>query len=42
MALHLLANGMLGWVPVGDLARLVWGRNSEVFRRNVKRRLPAL
>ena len=42
MALHLLANGMLGWVSVGDLARLVWGRNSEVFRKCVKRRLPGL
>jgi len=42
MALHLLANGMLSWVPVGDLARLVWGRNTEFFRKSVKRRLPSL
>jgi hypothetical protein len=42
MALYVLANGMIGWVLVGDLAKLVWGRNSEYFRRAVKRRLPAL
>jgi hypothetical protein len=42
MALHIMANGMLGWIAVGDLARLVWGRNTEAFRRGVKRRLPAL
>jgi hypothetical protein len=42
MAVHIMANGMLGWIAVGDLARLVWGRNTEAFRRNVKRRLPAL
>lgn len=42
MALHIIANGMLGWIEVGDLARLVWGRNTEAFRRSVKRRLPGL
>lgn len=42
MALHVMANGMLGWIEVGDLARLVWGRNTETFRRNVKKRLPGL
>jgi hypothetical protein len=42
MSLHVLENGTTGWIPVGDLARLVWGRNTEAFRRAVKRRLPAL
>jgi hypothetical protein len=42
MAQHVLANGMLAWIPVADLARLVWGRNTEAFRRSVKRRLPGL
>ena len=42
MALHLLANGLLEWIEVDDLARLVWGRNTEVFRKAVKRRLPGL
>lgn len=42
MSLHLLANGLISWIPVGDLARLVWGRNSDAFRKAVRRRLPAL
>jgi hypothetical protein len=42
MALHVIANGLLGWIDVDDLARLVWGRNTETFRRGVKRRLPGL
>lgn len=42
MALHLLANGVLGWIKVDELARLVWGRNTEAFRRSVKRRLPGM
>jgi len=42
MALHVISNGMLGWIDVGDLARLVWGRNTDTFRRAVKRRLPGL
>ena len=42
MSLHVLENGTTGWIPVGDLARLVWGRNTETFRKAVKRRLPAL
>ena len=42
MALYIMQNGMTGWIPVGDLARLVWGRNTETFRRSVKRRLPGL
>lgn len=42
MAVHIMEHGMEGWIDVGDLARLVWGRNSETFRRSVKRRLPAL
>jgi len=42
MALHILTNGVTEWITVGDLARLVWGRNTESFRRDVKRRLSGL
>jgi hypothetical protein len=42
MSLHLLANGVIGWVMVGELAKLVWGRNSDNLRKAVRRRLPAL
>lgn len=42
MALYLLSNGMLSWITVSDLARLVWGRNTDAFRKAVKRRLPML
>jgi hypothetical protein len=42
MARHIMANGVLSWIPVSDLARLVWGRNTEAFRHAVKRRLPGL
>lgn len=42
MALHILASGLLEWIEVGALARLVWGRNTEAFRKDVKRRLPGL
>jgi hypothetical protein len=41
MATHILSNGVMGWISVGELARLVWGRNSATFRKSVKRRLPA-
>jgi hypothetical protein len=33
---------MDSWIPVGALAKLVWGRNTENFRKAVRRRLPAL
>jgi hypothetical protein len=42
MSLHILSHGMMGWIKVDDLARLVWGRNTEAFRKAVKRRLPGL
>lgn len=42
MAIYIMEHGTHGWVAVGDLARLVWGRNSENLRKAVKRRLPAL
>lgn len=42
MALHILANGVTGWIEVGSLAKLVWGRNTDAFRRSVKKRLPGL
>jgi hypothetical protein len=42
MTLHLLANAVTSWVSVGELAKLVWGRNSDTFRKAVRHRLPAL
>jgi len=42
MAVYIVENGGVHWIEVGELARLVWGRNTEVFRKQVKRRLPAL
>jgi hypothetical protein len=42
MSLHILSHGATGWIKVDDLARLVWGRNTEAFRKAVKRRLPGL
>jgi hypothetical protein len=42
MAEHVMATGLVKWIKVGELARLVWGRSNDNFRRDVRRRLPNL
>jgi hypothetical protein len=39
MATYCLTNGVNNWIKIGDLARVVWGRNTPSFCRAVRRRL---
>jgi hypothetical protein len=42
MAQYLLQHSTIRWIEVGELAKIIWDRNSDVFRRRVKDRLPGL